>query len=722
MNARRPAARAAALALAAAVLAAPAGAQAPRPPVGGATAEDGAGRPAINLYGVPGGIDTPSAFHRPEGDFSVAASSVGGFFRSTITFQALPWLSGSFRYVGIGDLNLFGFDDYYDRSFDLRFRLLEEGRYLPAVTLGLQDFVGTGVLAGEYVVASKQLGPRFAVSAGLGWGRLGSFGGLGAPFGDRSGIDVGEGGEPNVDQWFRGQAAPFASIDWRATDRLRVKLEYSSDDYRLEQRQGIVDRDSPINAALEYQLTPEISVGAYTLHGSEVGAGFSLVLNPRRTTGAGIADDAPPVVLPRPDRRADPDAYGEGWVLLDAALPTLSERVRESLAAQGLVLEGFTLPSAREVVVRVRDPGVGVSAQTVGRTARILSRDLPASVEVLRIVPVVDGIAVSQVAIRRSDLERAELAPGGTEALLDAAVFADAAALARPAPGDIVAAEIYPRFDWSIGPYARPSFFDPDAPVRYEIGVSARAQWQPAPGVVLSGRVTTDLLGNIEDADPASSELEPVRTDAARYAAESDVAIETLTAAYFARPGRDLYARATAGYLERMFGGVSGELLWKPVASRYALGVEVNYARQRDFDQRFGFRDYDVVTGHVSGYAELGRGFHGQVDVGRYLAGDSGATFTLAREFANGWRIGAFATLTSASAEEFGEGSFDKGIEITIPIRALLGTRTGRDFGLTLRPVTRDGGARLRVEDRLYERVRGFHEGDLTRSWGRVLR
>ncbi len=722
MSARRRAALAAALTVASACLTAPAGAQAPRPPVGGATVQDEAGRPAINLYGVPGGIDTPSAFHRPEGDFAVAASSVGGFFRSTITFQALPWLSGSFRYVGIDDLNLFGFDDYYDRSFDLRFRLLEEGRYLPAVTLGLQDFVGTGVLAGEYLVASKRFGPRFSVSAGLGWGRLGSFGGIGEPFGDRPPIDVGEGGEPNVDQWFRGDAAPFASIDWRATDRLRVKLEYSSDDYRLERRQGIVDRDGPVNAAIEYQLTPEIAVGAYALHGSEVGAGFSLVLNPRRTTGSGIDEGAPPVVLPRPDRRVDPDAYGEGWVLLDAALPTLSERVRESLAAQGLVLEGFTLPSAREVVVRVRDPAIGVTAQTVGRTARILSRDLPASVEVLRIVPVVDGIAISQVAIRRSDLERAELAPGGTEALLGAAAFGDAAALARPAPGDIVAAEVYPRFDWSIGPYLRPSFFDPNEPVRYELGLKAEAEWQPAPGVVLSGRLATDLIGNIEDADDSTSELEQVRTNAARYAAESDLAVEKLTAAYFARPGRDLYARVTAGYLERMFGGVSGEVLWKPVTSRYALGVEVNYARQRDFDQRFGFQDYDVVTGHVSGYAELGRGFHGQVDLGRYLAGDSGATFTLAREFANGWRIGAFATLTSASAEEFGEGSFDKGIEISIPVRALLGMRTGREFGLTLRPVRRDGGARLEVDDRLYGRVRGFHSGDLTRSWGRVLR
>ena len=714
--------RAAGAALVAALLAGSAHAQPARPPVGGATPEDAAGRPALNLYGSPGLVDMPSGFHRPEGDFIVSGSYVGGYFRTAVTFQALPWLSGSFRYAGIRDLNRFGFEDYYDRSFDLRFRLLEEGRYLPEVTLGLQDFVGTGVFSGEYVAASKQIGPRVSVTAGLGWGRLGSYGEIGTPFGDRPSVDVGEGGEPNVDQWFRGDVAPFAGIDWRVTDRLRVKLEYSSDEYRLESNAGVVDRESPVNAALEYQLSPNVTVGAYTLHGTEVGAGVNVVLNPRRTSGAGIAESAPPTVVPRPDRRAAPERWGEDWVTLDSAVPTLSERVRESLGGEDIVLEGFELPSAREVVVRVRDPGLGVTAQTVGRTARVLARELPASVEVLRIVPVVDGIAISQVVIRRTDLERDAVAPDGTERLLREAVIADAAGYGRPGRGDPVAGEVYPRFDWSVGPYLRPSFFDPNEPLRYELGVFASGEWQPVPGIVLGGRIATDLAGTIDDAEPSDSALEPVRTNAPRYAAESDLAVERLTAAHFGRPGPDLYSRITVGYLERMFGGVSGEVLWKPVQSRFGLGAELAYVKQRDFDQQFGFQDYDVVTGHVSGYADLGRGFHGQVDVGRYLAGDTGATFSLAREFANGWRVGAFATFTDVSAEEFGEGSFDKGITFSIPIRALLGTRVSQDFGLTLRPTTRDGGARLAVQDRLYGRVRGFHEGDLTRSWGRVLR
>ena len=48
--------------------------------------------------------------------------------------------------------------------------------------------------------------------------------------------------------------------------------------------------------------------------------------------------------------------------------------------------------------------------------------------------------------------------------------------------------------------------------------------------------------------------------------------------------------------------------------------------RKRDFRDAFEFIDYEVTTGHVSAYYEFGNGFVGQVDAGRYLAGDNGAT------------------------------------------------------------------------------------------------
>ena len=171
-----------------------------------------------------------------------------------------------------------------------------------------------------------------------------------------------------------------------------------------------------------------------------------------------------------------------------------------------------------------------------------------------------------------------------------------------------------------------------------------------------------------------------------------------------------------------MYAGISGELLWKPVDSRLALGTELNYVRQRDYDQMFGLRSYDAFTGHVSAYYAMNNGFHTQLDVGRYLAGDYGATISVDREFGNGWRVGAYATFTNVSAEDFGEGSFDKGLRITIPLGWALGTPTRQTNTVNIQSLTRDGGARLDIRDRLYERVRKYHKRDLIKEWGRVWR
>ena len=54
---------------------------------------------------------------------------------------------------------------------------------------------------------------------------------------------------------------------------------------------------------------------------------------------------------------------------------------------------------------------------------------------------------------------------------------------------------------------------------------------------------------------------------------------------------------------------------------------------------------------------------------GQYLAGDEVGTVKVWRRFNNGAEIGAYATFTDVSFEEYGEGSFNKGIFFKIPIK-----------------------------------------------------
>jgi hypothetical protein len=150
-------------------------------------------KPTLNLGGFPGLMDMPSGEAMPDGHISGTSAHFGPISRTTFSFQFSPRLSGSFRYIAVRNWNFDGFETYYDRAFDLRYNILKEGRYLPSVTVGLQDFIGTGLNSGEYIAATKTFGDRVKVTAGLGWGRLSSFGGV-ASFGSRPAIDFGRGG------------------------------------------------------------------------------------------------------------------------------------------------------------------------------------------------------------------------------------------------------------------------------------------------------------------------------------------------------------------------------------------------------------------------------------------------------------------------------------------------------------------------------------------------
>jgi hypothetical protein len=46
-----------------------------------------------------------------------------------------------------------GDQTYKDKSFDVKLRLMQESAWLPQLAVGIRDLAGTGLFAGEYVVA-----------------------------------------------------------------------------------------------------------------------------------------------------------------------------------------------------------------------------------------------------------------------------------------------------------------------------------------------------------------------------------------------------------------------------------------------------------------------------------------------------------------------------------------------------------------------------------------
>ncbi|MCU0803204.1 MAG: YjbH domain-containing protein [Rhodobacteraceae bacterium] len=659
----------------------------------------------------------PTAFGHEDAEFAFIVSSFARQSRNTLTFQISPRLSAAFRYSLLYDVRPEPTSPVaefrFDRSFSFQYRLIDEGRFRPAVAVGINDLLGTGIYAGEYVVFSKALRPDLRATLGVGWGRLGSFGSfenplsvLGDGFKDRPGrTDIGLGGQFQYQSWFHGDAAFFGGVEWQASDQLRFVVEYSSDDYAREDGAAFEHR-SPLNFGVSYQYNDRTTLTANYLYGSEFGVQLTYVINPKKPRYGSGMDTAPLPILP---------ASGAGdW--LDFTQVDSSASLSKALAQEGVALDGLEISGAT-LRVQVRNDRYSIASQAVGRTARVLARLAPPGVETFDIRLSVEGMPVTSVIIRRKDLEELEFHPVAPDLLRSRTRVLDTPESLQSVD------ERYPILSYGLDPYLIPSLFDPDSPVRLDIGVALKGRYEPLPGLVFSGVVQQKLAGNLDDITRVSDSVLPhVRSDASLYFKGGSTAISELTAAYYFRPGRNLFGRVTAGYLEGMFGGVSAEILWKPQNSRLALGAEMNYVKQRDFDRLFGFQDYEVATGHLSAYYDLGGGYLGQLDVGRYLAGDVGATLTLAREFDNGWRIGAYATVTDVSAADFGEGSFDKGILLTIPVDWVTGRPSKTKFSTVIRPVQRDGGARLGVSGRLYDMIRENQATGLDASWGRFWR
>ncbi|MDT8325906.1 MAG: YjbH domain-containing protein [Roseovarius sp.] len=677
-----------------------------------------------NNFGTPGGlVDMPTAEMAPDAQLSTTVSYFDGTTKTTLSFQVLPWLSTSFRYSAIKGLvaepGRPPISTFYDRSFDLKFRLLKETDLRPSLSVGLRDFVGTGLFGGEYIVASKSIGDRLRVTGGLGWGRLGSYGSFGST-GTRKTNLLGEGGIPNYDRWFRGDVAPFAGASFAVTDRLNVKLEYSSDGYDREVTDGIIRHRSPFNFGADYKLGENFRLNAFYLHGDEVGVNLTASINLREPAVKGGIETAPlPVALRAPAARSD-----LGWTADDTRKANVRSAVEAGLNNDGLALHGMSL-QGQSAHVMIRNARFDMNPQAVGRTARLLSRTLPASVEVMTITQVVEGVPTSSVTLRRSDLERLENAPASE--ILAAAQFNDALAVGQPVQ---LSEDPFSRFSWSLGPFLRFSVFDPENPVRLNAGVQLKGDYRIAPGWVASASVSQTLLGNLDQVRlPQPSGLPRVRSNVALYSRTNDPTVDYLTLSKYGRLGRDFYTRGTVGYLEKMYAGASAEVLWKPVSSRLGLGAEVNYVRPRDFDQLFGLRSrtgpggtIPEFNGHASVYYDFGNGFHAQLDGGRYLAGDWGSTLSIDREYANGWKVGVFATKTDVSSATFGEGSFDKGIRIQVPIAWGIGKPSKTTSNTVIRSLSRDGGARLEVNGRLYESIRNTHQPEMAKTWGKFWR
>jgi hypothetical protein len=690
---------------------------------------------------MTGLIDMPSAQDQPDAQITLSYSYFGTTQRRNLSFQILPRISGAVRYSTIADWgqtneNTGNFNpnyDLFDRSFDVQFTLLREGEWrswTPAIGLGFRDFLGTGVYSAEYLVASKSVetaqSGSFVLTGGVGWGRLSGANTITNPFCEISEgacdreNDFGEGGKLSTDTFFRGQNVGFfGGVEWLTpVEGLRLKAEYSSDRYQREQFKSPASDfrvDSQFNFGAEYQVREGITIGGYYMYGSAVGVNVSLSGNPNRPLVPPDLGTGPLPVNPRP---ADAPR-GTGWATNDPARDQLADALAPVLRDEGMRLEGFAAdPDGRGVEVAITNLRFQRDPKAIGRTARVLAAGLPPSVETFRITIMDDGLRTTTVVIDRTDFEDQIDRPNAGELSWESVEIVGATPSLPPGSWQ---RDVFPEFTWSVIPAPFLTLLTPGDPIRLGLNIDLETNLALLPGLSITANISQPFINIPDDPGPSTSNLPPVRSDSPRYYSGYEPKIPQLSLDYLFKLNENTYARASVGLLERMFGGVGGEVLWKPVDQSWGVGADLNWVAQRDFDQPFGFGyyDYDVVTGHASFYWDTGyKGFEAQVDAGRYLAGDWGGTFTLSRRFPNGWAVGGYFTLTDVTEEDFGEGSFDKGVFVEVPFRWTVPFETRANNSISLTSVSRDGGAQLQNSTALWPIIRNLDRYRLSRSWG----
>ncbi len=652
----------------------------------------GQNRVTSNDWGETGYLQTPSARMSGAGSIRTQLSRVWPYTRLTVMLQPLEWLEGGFRYTSVANRlygpSIAGDQSLKDKSIDLKLRLKAESAHLPEVAVGLRDLGGTGLFASEYLVASKRWGGLDA-SLGLGWGNLGARGNVRNPFSalfgggfdQRVGNTVGTGGTLNVNDLFHGPTALFGGVQWQPHGSAwSFKAEIDGNHYQNEPRNNNQSVRTPFNfgAVYRYGSAADLSFGlergnramvGLTLHGQ-----LDDIFTPK------VLDVAPPA--PNPHRSTEDNVFSavehvSGW------------RVR-----------GSSVASTRWAIHIETDSALYMQ-QRLDRVLAVLQARVPATVRHFDLTLYERGLPLTQLAVDRAAWAQQQTMALPPSAQVSAVQYGAADALAN---GPAVRSS-GSWFEWS--PSYSQSLGGPDGFLLYQLGVQASAEYRFTPDTWLVGNVNARLFDNYDKFvydGPGNDVLPRVRTKVREYVTTSRLTVPNLQLTHVGQAAPGHYYSLYGGLLETMYGGVGGEWLYRPYRSSWAVGVDANAVRQRGFRQDFAFQDYTVATGHATLYWDTGwNDVHAKVMVGKYLASDVGATLDVKRTFKNGVAIGAWATKTNVSAADFGEGSFDKGIYVTVPFDAMLPISTAGVANVTWNPLTRDGGARLNRKYSLFD-------------------
>ena len=652
-----------------------------------------------SIIGQSGLIHMPDARLGEDGLWRFGVSHTDPYLARWGSVSALPRLELSGRYTTFQGVPAFGggtgFGDVKDKAFDAKLLLVREGRFLPQVSFGIQDYTGTGLFNARFAALSK----RFAdVDLTIGYG------------------------EERIDGLFGGLRY---SPSWHRN--LGLVVEYDANAYARDfsaDQSGAAERAAGITYGLEYRYGWLGAQLSYQDGEPGINVYVSVPLMRR--------EFIPKIEEPAPYARTSPPPALEAW----NSEPHHARELTGALEREGFTHVRVTL-EGRSVEARVTNTRISRTSRAVGRAARVLLLAGPRDLESITVIYVVNDLPMLTYHFRDTGLLRAYYS--GTVSLdeLEASIE-----VTQAPPGDLG----HPRrtlTDETSGPdrtdYDRTDDEPPRlqlveragrqggfdlAPVnlgiylndhngafRYELFSLIGYRKRLGEALFLSGAARLTLLENISEVTrPSDSLLPHVRSDVAEYRKGRYLRLNSLLLNRYFYPRERLIGRLSLGYYEEMFAGGGGQVLYLPRQGDWAVDLAVDRLQQRETDGGFGFRDYSVTTVLGSAHYHWPRsGLTTTLRAGRFLAGDKGVRYEVKRRFRSGVEIGGWYTVTDGrditGPGRPGSPYHDKGIFISVPLSSMLTTDTRERANLALSPWTRDVGQMVVSPGDLYRLV-----------------
>jgi hypothetical protein len=611
---------------------------------------------SFNNHGVIGLVNMPSARFYDEAAHGITIYDGAPDQKLTLTASPFDWMEASFFYTNIKECNQDSnfssscYQDYKDKGFNFKVRVKEEGIW-PAIAIGINDIAGTGFYSSEYIVGSYGI-KNTDFHFGLAWGTLnGSNNSFENPLGylydgfyDRPTNTEDRGGQFQPSRYFSGKKASlFYGLSHVINERLILKIE--NDTTNAPGKVGYKESKQKLSYGLDFAINSNFSFGFSFERGND----YSIRL------------------VYKKDSKDSKKTYKYKKAKYDENENKYSKLIKNiennEIGVNKIIKKGNSIGIE---LTQFAHPSIEMVEEIISFSA------LDADID--------DDLKINLKSANLSVVENFDDAYGlniytkNKKQGLNTNTFL------------------------SLRPYiaSREEFF------KGALLIENNSEYIFNDALFFNVNIKYSLADNFDDLiiPPENTYPAQVRSDVKDYLRSfgDGIFIGRAQFDYHLTPRKNHHLMISAGILEEMFSGVGFEYLYSKQDSNYAFGFEIFDVTKRDYEMRFGTLDYKNVTGSANFYYRNYDiiPFDAKVSYGEYLAGDEGVTFELSRSFLNGTKFGVFASFTDVSSEQFGEGTFDKGIFFNIPVY-------GDFINYSWRPLTKDPGAKLNRKHTLHD-------------------